>query len=717
MQAYFDEFGVIARIAFRNLFASRWKTIIIGGIVLFGAFLVVLGSSLLDSIDSGMRRSIQGSLGGHVQLYRADSKDELAIYGGMMGPSDLRPVEDFGKLKAAVGAVPNVRVVVPMGIDSAMVSTGNVFDRALERLRATVKARLAGDRSPEAERTYAAKKAHVEHMTGLLRKELSESRAIIDVQSMSRSEQEDFRRNAEDLARATTPAFWREDFEKDPLAALEFLENRIAPLSLDGGAMFINYVGTDHEAFREAFDRMELVAGKWVPPGKRGALVGTYYAEEYLKLKTAHRLDRIRDALADGRKIAKDQELQRWVRENTTMTRDILLQLDPQQSAALAAELRKYLGAPETETQLQPLLSRLLETDDRNFAERYRWFYDRIVPHLQLYMFSVGDTITIKAATRTGYINSVNVPIYGIVNFRGMEKSGLASVMTFLDLMSWRDLYGHITKEKAAEIAELKKDVGAEEISREDAEAALFGSADTASRTEDTATKATRIDDPVLQGRAATDDLFERTYTQEEIDGGVALNAAVILEKASARDIRRAVKDVQAAVKDFGVPMKVVDWQKAAGMVGQTVTLFRVVLYLVVGIIFAVALIIINNAMVMATLQRVKEIGTIRAIGAQKRFVLGMLVLETIVIGLAFGLAGAVLGAATVKVVALAGGIPAPNDQLFFLFSGPSLIPHIGHTSMAIALGIVFVVSVLSGLYPAILAMRVTPVEAMSSEE
>lgn len=712
MQAYLDELGVIVRIAFRNLFASRWKTIIIGGIVLFGAFLVVLGSSLLDSIDSGMRRSIQGSLGGHVQVYRADSKDELAIYGGMMGPSDLRPIEDFGALKAKLSRVNNVREVVPMGIDQAMVSTGNVFDRALEQLRAAVKQRLAGDRSPEAERTYEAKKAHVEHMTGLLRGELKEARDIVDVEAMSPTQQEEFRRNAKDLVRSTTPAFWREDFEKDPLASLEFLENRIAPLSLDGGTMFINYVGTDHEAFRQAFDRMELVKGQWVPPGKRGALIGTYYAEEYLKLKTARRLDKIRDALARGKKIAKDQELQRWVRENTTMTRDVLLQLDPQETAAIAAELRTYLGANETE--LQPLLSRFLDTDDASFAERYRWFYDRIVPRLHLYMFSVGDTITIKAPTRTGYINSVSVKIYGLVNFRGMEKSGLASVMTILDLMTWRDLYGHLTKEKAAEIAELKKSVGAQELSREDAEAALFGSADAVSEVE---SKATRIEEPKLDDRVAAKELFARTYTQEEIDGGVALNAAVILEKASNGDIRRAVKDVQAAVKDLGVPMKVVDWQQAAGMVGQTVTLFRVVLYLVVGIIFAVALIIINNAMVMATLQRVKEIGTMRAIGAQRRFVLTMLLVETMTIGLVFGLGGAAVGALVVAAVRGAGGIPATSDMLNFLFAGPALLPTLGVGSVVTSLVIVVLVSVLSGFYPALLAMRVTPVEAMATEE
>ncbi len=704
--------NVIVQIAFRNLFASRWKTIIIGGIVLFGAFLVVLGSSLIDTIDTGMRRSIQGSLGGHLQVYRQDSKDDLAIYGGMMGPSDLRPIEDFARVKSVLLHVPNVREVVPMGIDQAMVSTGNVFDRALEELRAAVRTRLAGDRSEAAERTYRAKKEHVQYMTGLLRQELHQARAILDEQSMAASQRKEYDTNAEDLKRATAPAFWEKDFEADPLDSLEFLENRIAPLSLDGGTMFINYVGTDQEAFRRAFDRMELVAGSWVPPGKRGALIGTYYAEEYLKLKTALRLDKIRDALARGKKIAKDLELQRWVRENTTMTRDILLQLDPQQSAALAADLRKLLGSSETE--LQPLLSKFLDTDDHDFAGRYRYFYDRIVPLLHLYMFSVGDTITIKAPTRTGYINSVNVKVYGIVNFRGMEKSGLASVMTIMDLMTWRDLYGHLTREKAAEIAEMKKQVGARDLNRDEAEAALFGSPGGISVAE---TKATRIADPVLKGRVDTQDLFARTYTQSEMDNGVALNAAVILKESSPGDIRRAVKDIRAAVQKAGLPLKVVDWQQAAGMVGQLVTLFRFVLYTAVGIIFGVALIIINNAMVMATLQRVKEIGTVRAIGAQRRFVLLMLLLETVVIGLAFGLAGGLLGALTVKVVALVGGIPAPNDQLFFLFSGPALIPSIGGTSLAIALVIVFFVSVLSGLYPALLAMRVTPVEAMASED
>jgi ABC-type antimicrobial peptide transport system permease subunit len=44
-------------------------------------------------------------------------------------------------------------------------------------------------------------------------------------------------------------------------------------------------------------------------------------------------------------------------------------------------------------------------------------------------------------------------------------------------------------------------------------------------------------------------------------------------------------------------------------------------------------------------------------------------------------------------------------------------MPAVGGTSLAVALVIVFLVSVASGLYPALLGTRVTPLEAMSSED
>jgi ABC-type lipoprotein release transport system permease subunit len=253
-------------------------------------------------------------------------------------------------------------------------------------------------------------------------------------------------------------------------------------------------------------------------------------------------------------------------------------------------------------------------------------------------------------------------------------------------------------------------------VAREDAEAALFGDGGPA-LAPSAAPRA--VDEPALlagsSGRQSREDLFGRRYTQAETDAGVALNAAVILDDP--RRIGEIMPKLVAAAAGAGMKVKAVTWLEAAGIVGQSMGLLRMVLYLAVLIIFAVALVIINNAMVMATLQRVKEIGTMRAIGAQRRFVLVLVVVEVVTTGLVFGGLGSALGILIVHAVGWTGGIAATNDTMYFLFSGPALIPRLGTASLVTSVVIVFLVSILSALYPAALAMRVTPLEAMQSDD
>ena len=178
-----------------------------------------------------------------------------------------------------------------MGIDQAMVSMGNVFDVALERLRADVRRRLEQG-APAEDPDYEAHKAHLRRMATLLQQELRQAREIADETSgVYKDRKADF----DALEQAVQGGFW-DDFDRDPLASLEFLENRVAPLSLDGGFTFIRYVGTDPEAFQKAFPGAQVVEGAAIPPGQRGVLLGKLYAEEWLKLRAARRLDKIKEA-------------------------------------------------------------------------------------------------------------------------------------------------------------------------------------------------------------------------------------------------------------------------------------------------------------------------------------------------------------------------------------------------------------------------------------
>ena len=67
----------------------------------------------------------------------------------------------------------------------------------------------------------------------------------------------------------------------------------------------------------------------------------------------------------------------------------------------------------------------------------------------------------------------------------------------------------------------------------------------------------------------------------------------------------------------------------------------------------------VTHAVMMATLQRVQEIGTMRAIGAQRAFVLKLVLIETLLLGLSFGAIGTLLGA---LLVAWLGHVP-PSMQ------------------------------------------------------
>jgi ABC-type lipoprotein release transport system permease subunit len=135
MSNFFETLKLLSLIALRNLFASRLKTVIIGGIILFGAVLVVVGGALLDSVERGMSQSIIGSVAGHIQVYSSKSRDDLAIWGSMGGDPDLTAIDDFSVIKSRLETLPEVKEVVPMGISGALIAAGNTIDLTLADLR------------------------------------------------------------------------------------------------------------------------------------------------------------------------------------------------------------------------------------------------------------------------------------------------------------------------------------------------------------------------------------------------------------------------------------------------------------------------------------------------------------------------------------------------------------------------------------------------------
>jgi ABC-type antimicrobial peptide transport system permease subunit len=237
-------------------------------------------------------------------------------------------------------------------------------------------------------------------------------------------------------------------------------------------------------------------------------------------------------------------------------------------------------------------------------------------------------------------MEAVNLKLYGTFNFKGLEKSPLAGFTSLTDIQSFRELYGYLNPARRAELEAIKKESGARDVSREDAEAALFGSSEQlveegSSANLDAAEQLTALD-------RTQKGLDDRVYSQQDIDEGVVISAAVMLKDPS--KARRTVEAIQEASKAAGLPLKAATWQEATGVFGQFVEYVRYAMYLITTIIFLVGMVILSNAVLMATLQRVREIGTMRAIGAQRGFVRAMIVVETVILGTVFGGLGLLLG-------------------------------------------------------------------------
>lgn len=698
-----QQFKVMVLIAWRNLFAS-FINFIIGGIIFFGTLILVTGGSVLSSVNQAMSSSIINSTTGHLQVYSEQSKEELSVYGNPGGrDSDISPVTNFPVVRKTLEALPEVKRVVPMGTSGSFMGSGNSIDVILERMRNLVRKQVAGEATASERTDLENNKKHLRYIVKGLKE--NRSRAAQYLTDLAKDPAAD-----EALDITTQDAFW-DDFNRSPETSLELLENRIAPLLADGDFIFLRYIGTDVDAFSKSFDRMRVVDGTAIPQGQRGILIGKFFYEEALKMKNARRLDEIRTALKNPRrKIQGDSELERKVRENKEQTREILLQLDEGRAVALTEALRTFLQKPGVE--LKELLPLFFDTTDENFSQRYEFFYKEFAPRLQLYRFKVGDTLTLKAFTRSGYLQSVNLKIYGTFEFTGLEKSPLTGIINLIDLVSFRDLYGYVTQEKAEETRAIQAEAKVEAVARENAEDALFGGdTEVIAQASNTA-----IDENSLMTGAAKSGaaLMRRAFTQDELEDGVVLNAAVVLKEGV--DIETARRNIQKVVDEQKLGLKVVDWRSAAGILGQLVFLMAGILIVSSVVLFIIAMIIINNSVTMAIMQRTAIIGTMRAVGAQRAFILGMVLFETLVLGLFFGLLGAGLGSVLVEWMNRA-GIPVPDERLEFLFGGSQLFPTLSTPVFVGAMTVVVTVTLLSTFLPAFRATRISPIRAMSTDE
>jgi putative ABC transport system permease protein len=153
--------------------------------------------------------------------------------------------------------------------------------------------------------------------------------------------------------------------------------------------------------------------------------------------------------------------------------------------------------------------------------------------------------------------------------------------------------------------------------------------------------------------------------------------------------------------------MEVHTWEGLSPFYNVAVLINILVLSATLGLV-AIVLISVMNVMLMSVYERVKEIGTIAAMGTMARTILLMFVIE----GLSLGVLGVLLGNAVAALAIVAIRAVGPTFN-FGRESGLVLSPHLDLGQMLVVSAVVLFVAVAGTVQPAFKASRMEPMEAL----
>jgi lipoprotein-releasing system permease protein len=174
-------------------------------------------------------------------------------------------------------------------------------------------------------------------------------------------------------------------------------------------------------------------------------------------------------------------------------------------------------------------------------------------------------------------------------------------------------------------------------------------------------------------------------------------------------DIYRASKTATDIREKLGAQYTTVDWQDANRPLFSALALERRMGLFIIGLIILIAVLNITSTLVLVVVERRTDIAILSAMGARRRSITAVFVLEGAAVGLIGAVSGVVLGLVGCvlgnyyKIVSLPADVYSVGSVPFH--------PHL--QDVIAAAGIAFALSLIATIYPAMAAARGKPAEAL----
>ena len=199
---------------------------------------------------------------------------------------------------------------------------------------------------------------------------------------------------------------------------------------------------------------------------------------------------------------------------------------------------------------------------------------------------------------------------------------------------------------------------------------------------------------------------------QEILDAPDQAGLVVLRLKNSGREADSVRDHLNASFEEKGMNARAFTWEDMGGpfIGGMLITRFiATIMNFVMGIIVAAGVL---NTVLMATFERTREMGTMRAMGARKTDVLSVFLSEGFLLGLFGAALGALLGAGAIVFFSRF-GIPAFGEAQKYTYGGDRLFPILSLRDVVTPPLIMLGVSVLAALIPSLSAARQRPAESL----